>query len=56
MIPAKISSRNELFQNEFIPIVVPGGIFRSETFHKYHLEEVRTYSGTELATWIGWAD
>ena len=56
VIPNEIS-----FQNEFILVVasdrnVCSRTKSSQTFHKYHIKEVRAHSGTGLDTWIGWAD
>ena len=61
MILTKISFRNKSFQNEFIPVVAPNRNFRfgtksSQTFHEYHVKEIRAHSGMELGTWIGWAN
>ena len=39
------------FQNEFILVVA-----LDRTFQKYHIKAVRTHSGTELGTWMEWAD
>ena len=57
----KISSRNESFRNKFILVVAPdqnfpSGMKSSRIFHKNHVDEVRSHSGTELSTWMGWAD
>ena len=56
MMPDRVA-----FQNEFIPVVTQDRNIRSRTksgrtFHNYHVKEVGAYSGTELDTWIGWAD